>query len=70
MSLFVTAVVMSCDQPPAVFSATIDEGQVIVTFLVLVGINLSFALVAGILIAFEVSFRHSLMLVIQQLLNN
>ncbi len=40
----------------AVFLSTIEEGQVVLTFLVLVGINLVFALFAGILIAFEVCF--------------
>lgn len=39
-----------------VFAATIEDGQVIVTFLVLVGFNLIFALIAGILIALEVSY--------------
>ena len=38
-----------------VFSATVDEGQVILTFLVLVGFNLLFALIAAALIAFEVN---------------
>ena len=38
-----------------VFDTTIDEGKVILTFLVLVGFNVACALIAALLIVIEVS---------------